>query len=152
MITYQVEDWADCWQEMSGLWQAHYEEVALNRDKIRLDPDLDAYHTLNANGQLHVVTVRENGALIGYHIAFVRPHIHYRTSLSAYSDVYYVKPEHRKGMVGVKLFIETEKFLKQRGVERLYTGTKMSKDMAAIFERLGWREVERQFSKYIGDS
>ena len=151
MITYQVEEWADCWREMSALWPAHFEEVALNRDKIPLDPDLDLYHDLAARGQVHVVTVRCDGALVGYHIAFVRPHIHYRSSLTAYSDVYYIDPAHRKGRAGVKLFTETEKFLRQRGVERMYTGTKMSKDMAAIFERLGWKEVERQFSKYIGE-
>lgn len=151
MITYQVEDWADCWQEMSALWQAHYEEVALNRDKITLNPDMETYAALNAAGQLHVVVVRKDARIIGYHIAIVRPHLHYRQSLSAYSDVYYIDPAHRKGRVGVKLFTETERLLKQRGVERFYTGTKMSKDMSRIFEHLGFKEVERQHCKYIGD-
>lgn len=150
MITYQVENWDDCWEEMSAMWQAHYEEVALHKSKIKLDPDMATYDALNSAGSLHVVTVRKDAKIIGYHIAIVRPHLHYRTSLSAYSDVYYVDPAHRKGMVGVKLFIETEKLLKQRGVERFYTGTKMSKDMSRIFEHLGFDEVERQHCKYIG--
>jgi hypothetical protein len=41
--------------------------------------------------------------------------------------------------------------LKQRGVKKIFTGTKLSLDMGPIFERLGWTEAERLFCKYIGD-
>lgn len=151
MITYQEEALFDVWDEMSAHWPAHYAEVGLNTDKVKLEPDVETYRVLDSVGQIHVVTVRCDGALVGYHVAFVHPHLHYRSSLSAYSDVYYIDPAHRGGVVGFKLFIETEKFLKRRGVKRWYTGTKMKKDMARIFERRRFKEVERQFCKYIGD-
>jgi hypothetical protein len=49
------------------------------------------------------------------------------------------------------LFANAEKALKARGVQRLFTGTKLSKDASLIFERGGWNESERLFIKYIGD-
>lgn len=151
MVTYQVEDWFECWEEMSVLWDAHWQEVALDREKIRLAPDFASYERFAQDGSLHVVTAREDGKIIGYHISIVKPHLHYKDSLSAFTDVYFIHPDHRKGMVGVKLFKETEKSLKARGVQKMFTGTKLSLDMGRIFERLGWRETERLYTKYIGD-
>lgn len=151
MITYQVEQWSDCWEEMSQLWPDHYEEVAMNRDKIPLEPNMEMYKALDDSGQLHVLTCRKDGKIIGYHVSIVRPHLHYRSSLSSFTDMYFVDKAHRGGMVGVKLFIEAEKSLKARGVEKLFTGTKLSLDMGKIFERLGWVETERLYTKYIGD-
>jgi hypothetical protein len=123
----------------------------MNRDKIKLEPNMEMYQALDDSGQLHVLTCRKDGQVIGYHVSIVRPHLHYKSSLSAFTDMYFVKKEHRKGMVGVKIFIEAEKSLKARGVEKLFTGTKLSLDMGKIFERLGWVETERLYTKYIGD-
>lgn len=151
MVTYQVEDWFDCWQEMSALWHEHWEEVALNRDKIVLEPDMDCYAQYASTGALHVVTVRADGRIVGYHISVIRPHLHYKSSLSAFTDVYFLHPDFRHGMAGVRLFKEVESSLKARGVQKMFTGTKLSLDMGKIFERLGWHETERLYTKYIGD-
>lgn len=149
MITYQTENWSDVFPEMEHLWPLHWEEVAGDKDVIKLDPDFESYAALEKIGTLHVVTARSAGQIIGYHISIVRPHLHYRTSLSAFTDVYYIHPDHRKGMVGVKLFKEVEKTLKQRGVQKMFTGTKLSLDMGRLFEHLGWKETERLYTKVI---
>ena len=101
---------------------------------------------------LHVVTVRKTSELVGYHVSIVRPHLHYKSSLSAFTDIYFVLQEHRKNMTGYRLFQFVEKTLRERGVERMFTGTKLSLDMGKLFLHQGWTEVERHFSKYIGDS
>ena len=150
MITYQVEPWSRVWPELQPHWDAHWQEVALNRDTIKLNIDWDAYAAYDASGALHVMVVRKDGAVIGYHLSIVRPHLHYKDSLNAFTDVYYIAPEHRKGTVGVKLFLEVEKSLKARGVEKMFTGTKLSLDRGRIFERLGWTETERLYTKFIG--
>lgn len=151
MITYQVENWSDCVAELEPLWASHWDEVAMNKDTIPLEVSYESYLLLESQGQLHVLTARCDGKIIGYHISLVRPHLHYASSLSAFTDVYYISPEHRKGMVGVRLFKEAESTLKARGVDKMFTGTKLSLDMSRIFEHLGWTETERLFTKYIGD-
>lgn len=150
MITYQVERWGACVAELRELWLAHWAEVAMNKDTIPLDPWEEAYEQLDALDQLQVLTVRDAGALVGYHISIVRMHLHYRGTLHAYTDVYYLKPEARQGSVGVRLFREVERHLRERGVQKMFTGTKLSLDMGRIFERLGWVETERLYTKYIG--
>lgn len=149
MITYQREEWQDCLAEMEQLWPLHWEEVAADKDVIPLEPNYEMYDWIDQNGQLHVVTVRCDGKLIGYHTSIVRPHLHYKSSLSAFTDMYFIHPDYRKGMVGVKLFKEVEKSLKQRGVQKMFTGTKLSLDMGRLFEHLGWKETERLYTKVI---
>jgi L-amino acid N-acyltransferase YncA len=150
MITYQVERWPDCVAELRELWLAHWAEVAMNKDTIKLDPWEAAYVELDRLEQLVIVTVRRAGELVGYHISIVRMHLHYQATLHAFTDVYYLKPEERQGMAGVRLFSEVERALRARGVQKMFTGTKLSLDMGRIFERLGWTETERLYTKYIG--
>jgi GNAT superfamily N-acetyltransferase len=149
-ITYQVEPWETAYPEMAVYWHEHWKEVATHQEAIPLNPDVAWFETLARQGQLHVVTVRQDGALIGYHMAVLRGHPHYKHSLTAFTDAYYVHPEHRKGLVGYKLFQHVERTLKARGVERIYTGTKRSLDMSHLFERLGWQHTEQLFVKYLG--
>ena len=151
MITFAVENWFAVKDEMAVLWPAHWEEVAINRDKIKLNVDYDSYAEFANVGSLHVLVAREAGVIVGYHIRIIRPHLHYRDSLTAFTDVYYINPSHRKGMTGVRLFKEVEKTLKYRGVQKIFTGTKLHLDMSRIFEHLGYCETERLFTKYIGD-
>lgn len=151
MLTYMVEPWSSAWPDLVPMWQAHWEEVATHKDKIELAVDFDAYARMEAAGQLNVLVVRDAGVAVGYHISFIRPHFHYRNSLTAYTDVYYLDPKYRLSTAGVKLFTEAEKSLKARGVQRMFTGTKLSHDKGRIFEHLGWTETERTFTKYIGD-
>lgn len=152
-MTYQIERWADVWQEMEPHWQAHWREVAMHQAQIKLNVDVQGYSTLEAQGMLHLVTVRHDGVLIGYHLSIVRPHLHYQDTLHAYVDVYYVAPAHRKSLasVGARLFQYAETTLRQRGVKKVLSGTKMMKDMARLFEAQGWTETERLFTKYLGE-
>lgn len=150
MVTFAVEEWNDVSPEMAPLWESHWKEVARDHDHIPLDPDLNLYAYLASVGQLHVMVARDKGKVVGYHISIVKPHLHYKSSLHAQTDVYYIDPEHRKGMTGVRLFKEVEKSLAARGVKKMITGTKLSLDMGKIFERLGWHETERTYTKCIG--
>lgn len=151
MITYHVELLADCLNEIEAYLQAHFEEVATKKNNLGApNMDVGAYCSMEISGQLHIVTARSNGSVIGYHVSFVRPHLHYKHILTAITDVYYVAPEYRKGNIAIKLFQEAERTLKARGVKRLFSGTKKHKDMSKIFEFMGWEEVEILHSKWIG--
>jgi len=147
--TFHVEAWSQFKRESAHLWPRHWEEIALDRDRIKLNIDYAQYDWLDAQGALHVVAARSDGSIIGYHLSIIRPHLHYADSLSAFTDVYFVAPEFRKGRTGLKLFQFVEKTLKARGVQKMFTGTKLHHDMGRLFERLGWRETERLYTKVI---
>lgn len=151
MVTYAVEDWFEVRHEMEPLWFRHWDEVALNKDKMPLSPDFANYDAMEQLGMLHIVVARKEGEIIGYHFTLVRPHLHYVTTLCGMTDIYYIDPEHRTGRTPLRLFQFVEKSLKDRGVKKLFTGTKLSLDAGPLFEFMGWHPTETLYTKYIGD-
>lgn len=147
---FAVETIDECLDDMRHLWGLHWEEIALDRDKIKLEPDVDTFRVLEQAGGLHIVTVRDGGDMVGYHVTIVRPHLHYRSSLTGYVDMYFVHPDYRKGRTGIGLFKYAEQTLRERGCQRIYTGTKLHKDMGKLLEYMGHKETERLYVKYIG--
>jgi methylase of polypeptide subunit release factors len=151
MITYQVETWASMLPEASQIFPRHWEELALNQDKIKDDLDYERYALLAEKGNLHVVTARSNGILVGYAIFIIMTHGHYKSSgLMALSDMYYVLPEFRNG-TGTRMFCEIERSLKEKGVILAMTSCKVHQDHSELFEKLGWQFSDKTFIKYLGN-
>ncbi len=153
MIIFQVENWFAVKKKMEWLFPLHWEEVANYKDKIELDLDVKSYDDLAARDQLHIVTARDekSNKIVGYHWLIIKPHMHYKQSLTAFTDVFFLHPDYRKGMNGVKLFKFVEKSLKERGVKRVTASVKTGHDKSKIFERLGWDRAEIVYTKFIGD-
>lgn len=151
MITYQEEKLKDCLWEMVPLFEKHYEEIALHKDKIDLNPDYESYLKAEELGTMHTVTARDDGELIGYFVSIVSPSMHYRDHLFAVNDVLFIDEKYRGRMAGVKLFKKAEGFLKELGVSVIYIHMKVYADFGVMLERLGYSHVENQYSKYIGE-
>jgi GNAT superfamily N-acetyltransferase len=149
MITAQVESLTERLEEMKPLFPMHWEELALNKDRVPLDPMYEIYLERDARGQVLFVTLRELGELVGYFVGFVAPGLHYRTCLTLTMDIFYVRPD-KRGRCGVKLFRAVEEEAKRRGVQRAFMGSKCHKDADWLFARLGYTEVEHYHSKWIG--
>lgn len=148
MIAFAVEQYQDAIDEIKPYYQAHYDELASNKE-IPLDPNYEAYDRMAEMGLMHVVTARLDGVLVGYHISIVFPHLHYKQSLTAHTDIYYLRPDCRIGRNGIELFKFMECSLKDKGVQRIYMMTKTDADKGAILERLGYAEKERIYTKMI---
>lgn len=151
MITFQVEPWSSFKTEAAALWPKHWEEVAINRDKIKLNVDFRQFAAMDEVGMLVVVVGREDGEVVGYWVGFVRPHLHYADSLTAYTDVYFIDPAYRRPRVAWRLFQAVEKELKRRGVQKIFTATKLHLDHSRLFASLGYTETERLFTKMLED-
>ncbi len=150
MLTFQQEKWADCVAEMRALWPKHWIELALDREKVGLACDESKYEQGDAIGCLHIVTARDNGALVGYYYGMLMGHLHYKDAgLMCYSDVYYLKPQHRKGANGAKFLAAILDSLKARGVVKLYLSTKVHQDHGKLFERFGMKCSDRVFTKLL---
>ena len=148
-LTYQVEPFSQAWPEAQALLNLHWLEIARDRDTIELSPAVEQYEHLEKAGQLLIVTMRADGALVGYHASFVRPHLHYAKSLTAFTDLFYIHPDYRQGRNAWRLFTKVEDELKKLGVERMFASCKLSLDLLPLFTALGWTEIERNFSKLL---
>ena len=151
MITCQVEPFPPFLKEVKPILPIHWEELALHKEKVPLDPQYNVYLERDAQGGVILVTAREDGKLIGYFVGFIAPGLHYQTCLTCTMDIFYVHPDHRGGGTGYHLFKSAEKELKRRGVQRLFVGSKLHKDASWLFEKLGYEEVERYYSAWLGD-
>lgn len=151
MITAQVESLTETLPEMIPLFPLHWEELALNRDKVPLDPQYEVYLERDKRGEVILVTLREAGALMGYFVGFIAPGLHYRSCLTCTMDIFYVHPDHRGKRGGVKLFSFVRDELKRRGVQRWFVGSKWHKDASRLFEFMGFDKVETYYSMWLGD-
>jgi GNAT superfamily N-acetyltransferase len=150
MIEYKEETYGQVIDEIKPLLEDHWEEIALHKDTIKLNPDYDRYEKMFKSGQMRIVTARDDGKLVGYCILMLYHHIHYKDQFMAMDDIFFIAKDYRKGLTGVKLFIKTEEIMKQYGVKKLSMNVKVHQDVGPIFERLGYKETERMFTKMIG--
>lgn len=151
MITFHVERWREFAPDGQALFPKHWEDLALDRDKIDLAVDSAKYEQMDDLGILHIVTARKEGRLIGYFLSFLMAHPHYKNAgLMAVADVYYLLPEARPGGTGAKLFAAVENFLRERGVVKAYISCKIHQDHTKLFTRLGWKPTDISFTKYLG--
>jgi L-amino acid N-acyltransferase YncA len=150
-LTYQQEDWATYHADTSEIWQAHYDEIAGDKARMAMKPDVKMYQTLESANMLQIVTVRDEGRLVGYMLFTVHPHGHYADTLCGFEDSYYLLKSHRKGWTGIKLIRESIAMLKHRGVQRAFIHTKKSFDKGRVLEFLGFTHSDEIYSAWIGD-
>lgn len=158
-VSFHVEPWAEFKGEALRLWQLHWQEIALNQAQIPLNVHYAVYDALDSVGQISVIVARSEGQLVGYWVGMIRPHLHYATSLTAHTDVYYLLPDHRRGRTGIRLWQAVEREMRRRGVERILTATKKhvspvtgkTLDMGPVFRHLGYTEVETCYAKMVRD-
>ena len=146
-MDFQVESVCDILNEVTPLLIEHWEQIALEKDTIPLAPVWDGYRDLEAADALRIITAREDGELVGYAIYIIGPSLHYADQRFADADVFWLAPEHRKGMAGMRLFRHAEKVLKEAGVTRVFNKVKLHFDVGKVFERMGYKAVERVYAK-----
>lgn len=149
-LKYQQEFLSQVKDECKYLIQLHWDEIALHKDVIRLNPDWEAYQNLEDNHKLRVFTARDEGKLVGYFVVLVGTNLHYKDHLFANNDIIYLHGDYRKGFAGVRLIKFAEKCLKDDGVSVLTINTKVHQPFDKLLDRLGFNEIERVYSKYLG--
>ena len=150
MISTHIESFEDRLDELRPLLPLHYEELALNQDKVPLSPQYNVYIERERAGGLLFVTLRDAGELVGYFIGFIAPGLHYSTCLTCTMDIFFLRKDKRTGSAGVRLFRFVEDELRRRGVQRWFMGSKVKADASALFKRIGAEPVETYYSKWLG--
>lgn len=151
MIKFGVERYHQVSEDIKELIKLHYEEIAVNKDVIPLDPDWDKYKSLCDNGLLMIITARDEGKLIGYSIFFITNHLHYKSTVYANNDLLYLHPDYRRGSLGIKFIKTSEIYLKQKGVAKIMWHIKFNKDFRVLLHRMGYIDEDIIVGKIIKD-
>lgn len=159
-------------QEVRGIIEPlltqHWGEIANYKDTVPLEPDWSMYEKLEAKGAFWACVVeeikpayKENGEeifldncpllrnIIGYSAFYISNHPHYKSLRVAENDVIYLHPEYRKTGIGLKLIQESEKMLKDLGVQKIQWHVKLKHDFTPLLERLGYRKEDILMGKIV---
>ena len=148
MLTYKVDDWMENLPAFKAISQQHYDEIETLKE-FPLDLDFDAYENLWRMGKLVFVTAKDEEKLVGYIVYFVAPHMHSKNCITAHEDIYFLKPEYRKGRNGIKMFQFAQEHLKSKGVDLILYSTKFAFDNSSLFEYLGCKPIDKVFTKLL---
>lgn len=150
MIHFAEEKWATFWPDCQELLPLHHEELAINKDVMKMEIDVPVYEALEVAGRLFILTLRDGERMVGYLVAFPMPnHLHYKSSGPiALSDMFYILPEYRTGN-GAKMFIEFERHMRKRGCIMIASGFKIHSPQLKLFEALGWTNSDATVLKIL---
>ena len=153
MYKYEYNvDMAEFLHEAENLLYTHWQELAVNKDKVYLKPDVQKYVTLQESGVLKNIVVRKDNKIIAYSVLLITSYLHYMNNTLAQVDVIYVDPTHRHSMVGARLLIETEKLAKDSGADVIIHHAKPYVPMIIKpLEKLNYQLYEMIYGKYIGE-
>jgi predicted GNAT superfamily acetyltransferase len=133
--------------QSEGLFQRHWSELATNKDLMVLKPDVERYKILEKGGVLLAIGAFLREELVGYSVSFITHHMHYADLIHCQNDILFVDKPHRKGAIGIKLMLETEKLAKERGAHLMCWHAKKDTSLAGMLPRMGYRVQDIVFSK-----
>lgn len=160
MITSHVESFTDRLEELKPLFVPHWRELALDQDTVPLEPMYEIYIAREAAGELLLVTLRERGEVIAYFIGFIAPGLHYRSCLTLTMDIFWLHPNYRaedslsaieETLLARQLFDRVLLEARQRGIKRVFFGSKAHRDASSLFEQLGMIRTDVYYSRLIGE-
>ncbi len=145
MITFQEEKSQPFVTDAIELFKKHYDELAERPDIIKFKPNFKTYFKAYNAGKVVVHTARDDGVLIGYNVWFMVHYIHAADKLTANSDIIYLSPSYRKGMIGFNFLKWTVDEIKSKNPQRILMHTKPSLDYGVLLERLGANLYEKSY-------
>ncbi len=125
-----------------GLLEAHWREVDRDLEDIELEPDFDAWFTLDRAGLLASYTVRREGELVGYALFLVHRHLHFKSHKFASCDSIYVARGERAGGGGMQLLRYIVRDLTERGVAKILMHVPIAHDFGPALKLLGFKATE----------
>lgn len=146
-MEFKSEKIAVALEEAKPLLKKHWEEISHYKD-IPFDPDYDQYLKLEELGITRSFSARtKDGILIGYAVFFLRPHIHYKSTMMAHQDIVYVDKEHRG--IGFMLLKFCDEELKKEGVVVVTQHIKSKFNFGPMLERMGYELMDLIYVKRL---
>lgn len=133
-----------------SLFNAHWQEIALNKQVMVLKPDAERYRAMEANGALLILSAHDGDDLVGYSVNFVTNHLHYADLRVCSNDLLFITPEYRQGGAGLRLMRATENAAKECGARMMLWHAKPDTALQMILPRMGYGVQDIIYSTELG--
>lgn len=152
-VDYAMETWEQIWPECDELGAEHFEEVDGGVEPNRpYKVDAGLMGQLFDAGIMHIATARRYGRMVGYCTWNVMRDPESEGLLIAKQGAWFTEPG--LGEVGRRLFLFSVNALTRLGVQNIFPHHRMQgrgKNLGKFFESLGAKEVQHEYSLWIGE-
>ena len=131
------------------LFEEHYEEIARNKQVMKLKPNWQLYDQMDATGWLYIYLAMQGDVCIGYSMNIMMYHLHYADLRIAQNDVLFVKKEFRGGRLGLRLLKATEDHARSEGCKLMLWHAKENTALDKLLPKLKYGVQEIMYSKEI---
>jgi len=129
----------------------HWDEIALNKRVMVLDPIWTSYYELEERDALLALGLflkdGDKETLVGYSVNFLMQHIHYGKLRFCQNDVLFVAKAHRGR--GRRLIAATEAAAKENGCQMIVWHAKQGTALERILPKAGYGVQDILFSKEL---
>lgn len=152
----EKENWDHFYPDCLPLFEEHEAEIGDSPDEMPLAPANTIWEALDKADMLQIITAREDTKLIGYCLFVLGPSLKSKHIICGEQKLWFVTKNRRKGGLGLKLFLESIKYMKEKGVQQIYPHIWVAADpqiqtaLRKFFTKLGARKLEEQYSLRIG--
>lgn len=141
MIRFAYETVEQCWDELVPMVQEYFESIG----KSYL-PAYDRYREYEEADSLFVVTARDGHRLVGIAVMYVCRSMHTQL-LGGQEDLFYLRPEYRKGWNALKLLSMAEEKCQEKGCVEINMSAAIGSKSGAILSGRGYGIVSQQYCK-----
>lgn len=140
---------AELRESAAELIRAHWDEVALSKDLMVLDPNWSKYELLEVGGGLVSVGAYVDDALVGYSVGLVTGHLHYKGLVYYQNDVLFVATDHRRSSVGLALIAASEEMAAAMGAKMACWHAKQNTALERLLEARRYAVQDIIYSRRI---
>lgn len=149
--TIQLERISKVLMELQPLHALHWQETEQYRHSIALNPDYEYMIDCENARKFLLFTVRtDTEEIIGNCMMYLSMSTHTRM-LVAEEDTIFIRSDHRKGRLGIKLIRYVEDALLSLGVTEIRVTVKTVNRVGDLLKALGYQHTADQLTKVLGD-
>lgn len=151
MFEIRQEKLSSKWGELQPLLEAHWEELAKQKDIMVLKPWHQGYEILeNNNAMVNIFAYDEGGSIVGYCLSIIQRNLHYQNLNMCVNDVLFVLPQYRNSPLGLKLISITERLAKESGCNIVVWRAKPGSQLDKLFKiKKGYSEQDISYIRRL---
>jgi len=150
-ITIEVASFVENVEELHPIFLSHYDELEdeEGKEKMPFNFNYEGYAFMEGSGQLLCILVKKNNQLIGYCMNLLMVSYFSKTIQTCFTHIFYILPDHRTAMTGLKTLRFLDNWLKENGVKEWIAAHRIDIDLQKLYKRLGLKKLEIVYRKVM---
>ncbi|MEE8207874.1 MAG: GNAT family N-acetyltransferase [Nitrosomonadaceae bacterium] len=146
-MNFNIEAYSDLVDDLDKLYAIAVEEILVDCP-LKHEVDHKQFIDMDEMGLLQIITAREDGELVGFHISTIANDIFYKGKKTAFVMLYFMKKENRGGGNALSMFEYADKVFKGSNIDRAFMSRKIHLNNEKLFDKLGFNQIESNYEKY----